>query len=102
MSQIVVAIMLSLPSSRRQISSELAKTRAELKAKLAPTTFPNGITLTPTRVMPQKGRDRGWLEEEWKGMKKLERGDVDSGRVSGTVYHVSSGRGNDTRLQLIL
>lgn len=39
--------------------------------------------------MPLKGRDREWLEKEWKGLKKLEKGDVDSGRVSGTVYHVS-------------
>lgn len=85
----IFAVILSLPSSRRQIASELGKTRAELKSKLAPTTYPDGITLTPTRIMPQKGRDRGWLDEEFKGMKRLERGDVDSGRVSGTVYHVS-------------
>lgn len=85
----IVRIMLSLPSSRRQIASELGKTRAELKAKLAPTSYPEGINLTPTRVLPERGRDRAWLEEEWKGLKALERGDVGSGRVSGTVYHVS-------------
>jgi sphinganine-1-phosphate aldolase len=98
MTQMVFAIILSLPSSRRKIASELGKTRAELKAKLAPTVYPDGISLTPARVMPQKGRDRGWLEEEWKGMKRLERGDVDSGRVSGTVYHVSSAFGLQLRL----
>ncbi len=87
--QLVVHIMLSLPSSRRQIASELGRTRAELKAKLAPTSYPNAANLVPTRVLPEKGRDRAWLEDQWKGLKALEKGDVDNGRVSGTVYHVS-------------
>ncbi|KAK4688526.1 sphinganine-1-phosphate aldolase, partial [Tremellales sp. Uapishka_1] len=85
--QIVVGIMLSLPSSKVQLAKELASTRAQLKAKLAPSIYPNGIILTKVTALPEKGRDRQWLEEEWKGLKGLERGDVDDGRVSGTVYH---------------
>lgn len=50
--------------------------------------------MTTVRSLPEKGRDRAWLEEEWKNLKALERGDVDSGRVSGTVYHVCLPRGS--------
>jgi sphinganine-1-phosphate aldolase len=30
------------------------------------------------------------LEEEWRNLRLLEKGDVREGRVSGTVYHVGS------------
>lgn len=81
-------MLLSLPSSKKQIHSEISKIRTQLKDKLAPSTYPEGINLTVTRTLPEKGRSRDWLEEEWKNLKKLEKGDVDNGRVSGTVYHV--------------
>ncbi|RSH94860.1 hypothetical protein EHS25_004666 [Saitozyma podzolica] len=83
----VVGILLSLPSSRKKISSELAKTRQQIKDKLAPASYPDGVRLTVVKSLPEKGHDRAWLEEEWKGLKGLEKGDVNSGRVSGTVYH---------------
>lgn len=80
--------MLALPSSQRQITSELAKARSDLVNKLASSQYPDGITLHRTRTMPESGKSREWLEEEWRNLKLLERGDVDGGRVSGTVYHV--------------
>lgn len=80
--------MLSLPSSRAKIASELGKTRTQLKDKLAPSTYPEGVELTRVRVLPEHGRDKTWLEAEWRNMKKLEKGDVGEGRVSGAVYHV--------------
>ena len=86
--QVVVRLMLALPSSQRQITSELAKARSDLVNKLAPSQYPDGIVLHRTRTMPESGKSREWLEEEWRNLKLLERGDVDGGRVSGTVYHV--------------
>ncbi|WVR03667.1 hypothetical protein IAU60_000662 [Kwoniella sp. DSM 27419] len=84
---IVVRVMLSLPSSKAQLSAELGKTQAELREKLAPSTYADGVTLTTVRTLPKNGKDRQWLESEWTNLKKLERGDVDEGRVSGAVYH---------------
>lgn len=72
-----------------KVESELSDLRKDLSAKVAPKTFPDGINLTTVRTLPEQGRNKQWLEEEWKNMKMLERGDVDNGRVSGCVYHVS-------------
>jgi sphinganine-1-phosphate aldolase len=44
------------------------------------------------RKLPQHGRSREWLENEWKGLKALEKGHVEEGKISGTVYHVSGRR----------
>lgn len=88
--QLVFRLLLSLPSSKAKIASELSKTREQIRSKLAPITYPDGVKLTSVRSLPEHGRDREWLQEEWRNLKKLERGDVDQGRVSGTVYHVSS------------
>lgn len=71
-----------------KVESELSDLRKDLSAKVAPKTFPDGINLTTVRTLPEQGRGKQWLEDEWKNLKMLERGDVDSGRVSGTVYHV--------------
>lgn len=57
--------------------------------KLAPREFPDGVDLTICRELPANGRDIGWLRNEWDNMDKLNRGDVEKGRVSGAVYHVS-------------
>ncbi|ORY22698.1 putative sphinganine-1-phosphate aldolase [Naematelia encephala] len=84
---IVIRIILSLPSSRAKLASELAKTRVQIQSKLAPNKYPDGIDLTPVRTLPEHGRDREWLKHEWRGMKGLEKGDVQEGRVSGAVYH---------------
>ncbi|TYJ51647.1 hypothetical protein B9479_007767 [Cryptococcus floricola] len=84
---IVVKIMLALPKNKAKLNSELGRTRLELKEKLAPTEYPEGIILTPVRTLPDQGRDKEWLDSEFSNMKKLERGDVDEGRVSGAVYH---------------
>ena len=81
-------LLLKLPSSRAKISSELAKTKEQIRTKLAPTTYPDGVRLTRVRTLPENGRSRAWLEEEWRNLKLLEKGDVNEGRVSGTVYHV--------------
>ena len=86
-SQLVIRILLALPSSRAKISSELSKAREQIRSKLI-TAHPDGVRLTAVRSLPEKGRDRAWLEEEWRNLKLLERGDVGEGRVSGTVYHV--------------
>ena len=71
-----------------KVESELSDLRKDLSAKVAPKTFPDGINLTTVRTLPEQGRNKQWLENEWKNLKMLERGDVDSGRVSGCVYHV--------------
>ncbi|KAL7420128.1 Dihydrosphingosine phosphate lyase [Cryptotrichosporon argae] len=92
---LAIQLLLALPSSRRQLAVELAKTRAELVEKLAPGTYP-GVDISPARELPAVGRDRRWLEHEWDGLKKLERGDVAEGRVSGAVYH-----GGDNLNQII-
>lgn len=86
---LVVRIMLAFPSNRAKLNSELAKTRAELKEKLAPSQYPDGVRLTTVKTLPATGRGKEWLESEWENLKKLEKVDVDSGRVSGAVYHVS-------------
>lgn len=62
--------------------------------KLAPREFPDGVDLTICRELPSKGRDIDWLRNEWANMDKLNRGDVEKGRVSGAVYHVSFARGD--------
>ncbi|OWZ49928.1 sphinganine-1-phosphate aldolase [Cryptococcus neoformans 125.91] len=84
---LVVRIMLAFPSNRAKLNSELAKTRAELKEKLAPSQYPDGVRLTTVKTLPATGRGKEWLESEWENLKKLEKVDVDSGRVSGAVYH---------------
>lgn len=71
-----------------KVQSELSDLRKDLSAKVAPKTFPDGINLTTVRTLPEQGRNKQWLEEEWRNLKMLEKGDVDNGRVSGAVYHV--------------
>ncbi|KIR51764.1 sphinganine-1-phosphate aldolase [Cryptococcus gattii Ru294] len=84
---LVVRVMLAFPSNKAKLNSELAKARAELKEKLAPSQYPDGVRLTTVKTLPETGRGREWLESEWANLKKLEKGDVDNGRVSGAVYH---------------
>ncbi|KAL0242105.1 hypothetical protein I308_105733 [Cryptococcus tetragattii IND107] len=84
---LVVRVMLAFPSNKAKLNSELAKARAELKEKLAPSQYPDGVRLTTVKALPETGRGREWLESEWANLKKLEKGDVDNGRVSGAVYH---------------
>jgi len=84
--------MLSLPSARRKIAEEMGKTRAQLRSKILQKQLPDGVTLTETRTLPEEGRSREWLEGEWANLRKLEKGDVTDGKVSGTVYHVSPDR----------
>ncbi|CAD6579639.1 MAG: hypothetical protein TREMPRED_002534, partial [Tremellales sp. Tagirdzhanova-0007] len=76
----VFQLLLKLPSSRAKISSELAKTKEQIRTKLAPTTYPDGVRLTRVRTLPENGRSRAWLEEEWRNLKLLEKGDVNEGR----------------------
>jgi hypothetical protein len=86
---VIVRIMLRMPSARAQIAKELAKTRAELSSKIAPKTLPPGVELEDVRELPAQGHDIEWLRKEWSNMAKLDRGDLGAGRVSGAVYHVS-------------
>jgi sphinganine-1-phosphate aldolase len=71
------------------VASELAAVHEELSFKLAPKTFPAEYGITRVKTLPEHGRDRAWLEGQWKGLKRLEKSDVQDGRVSGAVYHVS-------------
>jgi len=87
-SQLVIRMMLSLPSSQKKITSELAKTKQQLRLKLAPSVYPSGVTITTVKSIPDQGRDKAWLAEEFRNLKLLEKNDVGEGRVSGTVYHV--------------
>ncbi|WVQ93736.1 hypothetical protein IAU59_000813 [Kwoniella sp. CBS 9459] len=84
---VIVRIMLSLPSAKGKMAMEMSKTRSELRQKLAPTKYSDGVTLTTVRRLPQQGRDKAWLESEWDNLHKLEKGDIGQGRVSGAVYH---------------
>ncbi|WVQ62492.1 uncharacterized protein L199_000632 [Kwoniella botswanensis] len=83
----IVRLMLSLPSSKAKLQLELGKAQSEIREKLVPSKYPDGVTLTTVRKLPEQGRSKDWLEGEWTNLKKLERGDVDAGRVSGAVYH---------------
>ena len=83
----MIRLLLSLPSSQAKVSSELSKTRSIIRSKITPPSYPDGVHLTSVRTLPEHGRDKQWLGEEWRNMKLLERGDADDGRVSGTVYH---------------
>ncbi|WVN87133.1 uncharacterized protein L203_102309 [Cryptococcus depauperatus CBS 7841] len=84
---VVVSIMLKMPKHRQHLESELSRTRKEISNKLAPETYPEGIDLTRVKELPEHGRDKEWLVREFSNMKKLEKGDVNEGRVSGAVYH---------------
>ncbi|WVO14657.1 hypothetical protein L204_102294 [Cryptococcus depauperatus] len=84
---VVVSIMLKMPKHRQHLESELSRTRKEISNKLAPETYPEGIDLTRVKELPEHGRDKEWLVKEFSNMKKLEKGDVNEGRVSGAVYH---------------
>ncbi|OCF45133.1 sphinganine-1-phosphate aldolase [Kwoniella heveanensis CBS 569] len=84
---IVVRIMLSLPAAKGKMAMEMSKIRSDLRQKLAPSKYPDGVTLTTVRRLPQQGRDKAWLESEWSNLHKLEKGDIGQGRVSGAVYH---------------
>ena len=87
--QVVIQLVLSLPSSRRKLKEEMGKLREQFRAKIDPSSYPKGVVLRSSKVLPEQGRSREWLEEEWKGLKGIETGDAVEGRVSGTVYHVS-------------
>lgn len=86
--QLVVRIMLKLPSARAEVTRELAKTRVDLQQKIAPKVYPPGVDLADSRAIPEHGHDIEWLRNQWTNLHKLERGDLESGRVSGAVYHV--------------
>lgn len=89
MFQQVVRLLLSLPSSRLKMATELGQAREQVRSTLTPKVYPNGAHLTTVKTLPEKGKGKEWLEEEWRNMKLLDKGDVSDGRVSGTVYHVS-------------
>jgi hypothetical protein len=40
--------------------------------------------------MPLEGKSADWLKEEMERLRSMEKSDVQEGRVSGAVYHVSS------------
>ncbi|WVQ78645.1 hypothetical protein IAT38_000732 [Cryptococcus sp. DSM 104549] len=84
---LIIRVILTLPSNRAKLKSELSKTRSEIREKLAPSTYPDGVRLTAVRTLPENGRGKEWLESEIANLKKLEKSDVDDGRVSGAVYH---------------
>lgn len=87
-SQLVVRIMLRLPSARVEVAKELAKTRVDLQQKIAPREYPEGVELANSREIPEHGHDIEWLRNQWQNLHKLDRGDLLAGRVSGAVYHV--------------
>jgi sphinganine-1-phosphate aldolase len=86
--QLVVGLLLRLPSSKAKIASELGDARRGLEAKLVPETLPEGSTYI--RALPKEGKTPEWLKEEMDRLLSMEKGDVKEGRVSGAVYHVSS------------
>jgi sphinganine-1-phosphate aldolase len=69
------------------MQSELSKTRIELRDKIAPSVYARGADLSHTRLIPEHGRGKEWLEKELEGMKKLGEG-VEGDKISGAIYHV--------------
>ena len=92
MAQFIVSLLLRLPSSRAKLSKELAQTRQQLELKLGPLqeSLPEGLKYQAT--MPLEGKSADWLKEEMERLRSMEKSDVQEGRVSGAVYHVSSKR----------
>lgn len=84
-SQIVVQILLSLPSSRLKLSRELGSAQTMLQTKLAPPQLSSGATYESS--LPTQGYSISHLDSELDMLKGLEKGDVTAGRVSGAVYH---------------
>lgn len=82
---VAFGLALKLPSSRRQVETEMAEARRGLEEKLVPRQLPNGIEYMQT--LPSVGRPAEWIEAELSRLKSLEKSDVDEGRVSGAVYH---------------
>jgi len=80
-----IKIILSLPSSRAKLKSELTKTKLQLRDKIAPSKFP-GVDLRGTRIIPDHGRDKEWMTTELEGLRSLGQS-VEGGKISGTVYH---------------
>lgn len=87
--QYFINIFISLPFVSAKVASELSAVHKELSTKLAPKSYPSEYGITTVKTLPANGRSREWLENEWKGLKRLEKSDVADGRVSGAVYHVS-------------
>lgn len=83
----VVGLLLRLPSSRRQVESELSTLRASLSAKLAPP-YPQ---LRRDVALPASGLSRAELSDELGKLALLGQKDGKTdwaeGRVSGAVYH---------------
>lgn len=88
--QVVVSLLLRLPSSRAKLTTELAQTRRQLELKLVPLaeSLPEGVSYQAT--LPLEGKSKDWLIDQMERLQKMEKNDVKEGRVSGAVYHVSS------------
>ena len=85
--QLVIGLLLRLPSSKLKIATELGEARRGLEAKLVPHTLPTGSSYH--NALPKEGKTPEWLKEEMDRLLSMEKGDVKEGRVSGAVYHVS-------------
>ncbi|ORX35330.1 putative sphinganine-1-phosphate aldolase [Kockovaella imperatae] len=82
-----IKLILSLPSSKRKLNQEMGDLRTKFRKSIDPAHYPNGVKLRSGRELPKHGRSLEWLQEEWRGLKGIEKTDVDEGKVSGTVYH---------------
>lgn len=60
-----------------------------MRAKLAPDSYPAESDLQRLTKLPAQGQSVEWIERQIKALRGLEKGDVQAGRVSGAVYHVS-------------
>jgi sphinganine-1-phosphate aldolase len=86
--QFVIGLLLQLPSSKQKIATELGAARDGIEEKLVPRKLPEGSTYV--NALPKKGKTPDWLNEEMERLLSMEKNDVQEGRVSGAVYHVSS------------
>lgn len=77
----VFSILLRLPSSRDKVTSELLAARKGIESKLVPEDLEYYTSL------PEKGKSLEWITGEMDKLKRMEKGDVAEGRVSGAVYH---------------
>ncbi len=64
------------------MTSELLAARKGIESKLVPEDLEYYTSL------PEKGKSLEWITGEMDKLKRMEKGDVAEGRVSGAVYHV--------------
>ena len=87
--QLAIRVFLSLPMAKSRIDREIGELRSKLVSDVVdkPQARAGLASLT---CLPPHGHSREWLVKQWTAMRGMEARDEVEGKVSGTVYHVSS------------